>query len=143
MQEEEEADFGQTEPAFDFQEEEVEPSAKRPRGEVGGKRQKRRVTLVNAKLASGEWLPEEVELVGPLEGWIIHNNQLAPPSQQLALQDDYPLPEEELPDSGTAGSSADPAPSEIPPWIQERWAQRQQQLRQQATGARSSEAFCS
>ena len=65
-EEEEEADFG--EPAAEEGEEEP---AKRPRGQAGGKRQKRRVTLVNAKLASGEWLPEEVELVGPLEGWIL------------------------------------------------------------------------
>ena len=70
MQEEEEADFSQEEPSFDFQEEEGEPRARRTRGQVGGRRQQRRVALINSRLASGEYRPEDVELVGALEGWI-------------------------------------------------------------------------
>ena len=84
MQEEEDVDFGQTE-------ETDEPAAKRPRKEVGGKRQQRRVTLINSKLASGELQPEEVELAGPLEGWIIHDNKLVPPSKQNQVLQGFPV----------------------------------------------------
>ena len=106
-EEAEEADFGETEE----EEEEEEPPA-RTRGQAGGKRQKRRIALANARLASGELSPADIRLEKHFERFIIRNNEegvpvLIPPSQQT------PEHFEE-----TAGPL--PLVAEVPPWRQPR-----------------------
>ena len=85
-EEAEEADFGEDEegeeePAAEEAEEEPaaeegeEEPAKRPRGQAGGKRQKRRIALANARLASGELSPADIVLEKHFERFIIRNNE--------------------------------------------------------------------
>ena len=108
-EEAEEADFGEQEE--EEEEEEEEPPA-RTRGQAGGKRQKRRIALANARLASGELSPADIRLEKHFERFIIRNNEegvpvLIPPSQQT------PEHFEE-----TAGPL--PLVAEVPPWRQPR-----------------------
>ena len=157
-EEAEEADFGEQEE--EEEEEEEEPPA-RTRGQAGGKRQKRRIALANARLASGELSPADIRLEKHFERFIIRNNEdgvpvLIPPSQQT--------PEHFVETEGPL-----PLVAEVPPWRQPRqepvlraevfeaeagtlgvrvrvgatpkWKPQQQQQQQRAstTGSRSSQ----
>ena len=112
-EEAEEADFGDPEEEEEEQgEEEEEERPARTRGEAGGKRQKRRIALANARLASGELSPADIRLEKHFERFIIRNNEegvpvLIPPSQQT--------PEHFVETGGPL-----PLVAEVPPWRQPR-----------------------
>ena len=91
---------------------------KKPRGEVQGKRQKRRIATLEAKIKSGELAREDVRLEGPFEGWIIDpEGNLVPPSKQRRIAE----PE-----------SPPPPPAEPDPVVSEEPVQEQESRREKA-----------